>query len=92
MHCVSLRHEKNCFLPMRKKGADQLRGNYGADQCFCFLYVDNTIPLLPKAEISSLKPFSVVIQPGLCLTWSKIPKTLVSSPPGSYIQYSYITC
>ena len=36
------------------KDADQLRGNRYADQRLCFPYLDSTIPLLPKSEISSL--------------------------------------
>ena len=48
------------------KDADQLRGNHEADQRLCFLYIDRTIPLLSKSEISSLLPFSVGEQPGLC--------------------------
>ena len=36
------------------KGADQLCSNYASDQSFCFFrYIDITIPLLPKSEISS---------------------------------------
>ena len=42
---------------------------------FVFRYTDSTIPLLPKSEISSLWPFSVAVQPGLCGTWSETPKT-----------------
>ena len=56
---------------MRKKDADQLRCNRGADQCLCFRYMGSTNPLLPKSEISSLKPSSMAVQPGLCRTWSK---------------------
>ena len=36
------------------KDADQLHGNCEADQRLCFHYIDSTIPLLPKSEISSL--------------------------------------
>ena len=36
------------------KGADQLCGNREADQRLCFRYMDSTIPLLCKSEISSL--------------------------------------
>ena len=36
------------------KDADQLRGNREADQHLCFRYIDSTIPLLSKSEISSL--------------------------------------
>ena len=36
------------------KEADQLRGNREAGQRLCFRYMDSTIPLLPKSEISHL--------------------------------------
>ena len=36
------------------KDADQLSGNREADQRLCFRYIDSTIPLLTKSEISSL--------------------------------------
>ena len=39
-----------------------------ADQCLCFHYIDSTIPLLSKSEISSLLPPSVSVQPSLCQT------------------------
>ena len=55
-------HEKTNILPQR----------------LCFRYLDSTIPLLPKFEISSLKPSSVAVQPGLCLTRSET-RTLVFS-------------
>ena len=57
------------------KDADQLRGNREADQRLCFRYIDNTIPLLSKYEISSLWPSSVTVKHGLCGTWSETPKT-----------------
>ena len=57
------------------KDADQLRGNREADQRLCFRYTDSTIPLLSKSEISSLYPSSLIVQPGLCRTWSETPKT-----------------
>ena len=66
---------KPFFLHMRRKDADQLRGNREADQRLCFRYIDSTIPLVPKYEISSLWPSCVVVQPGLCGTWSETPKT-----------------
>ena len=46
-----------------------------ADQHLCFHYTDSTIPLLPKSEISSLQPSSVVVQPSLCRTRSETLKT-----------------
>ena len=57
------------------KDADQLRGNREADQRLCFRYTDSTIPLLPESKIASLYLSSVVVQPGLCQTWSETPKT-----------------
>ena len=48
------RREKTGFLHLcENKDADQLRGNREADQRL-FCYIDSTIPLLPKSEISSL--------------------------------------
>ena len=41
--------------------------NWAADLGHCFRYIDCTIPLLPKSEISSLEP-SVAVQPGICRT------------------------
>ena len=66
---------KPAFCICENKEADQLRGNREADQHLCFPYTDSTISLLPKYEISSLQPSSVDVQPGLCGTWSKTPKT-----------------
>ena len=48
-----LRHERTNILHMRK----QRRGSASrreADQRLCFHYIDSTIPLLSKSEISSL--------------------------------------
>ena len=72
---IEPRHEITCVLYMENKGADQLRSNYAADQCFCFRYIDRTIPLLPQSVISSLQPSSVAVQPGLCRTWLDIRMT-----------------
>ena len=66
---------KLAFCICENKDADQLRGNLEADQRLCFRYTDSTIPLLHKSEISSVQPSSVVVQPGLCRTWSETPKT-----------------
>ena len=57
------------------KDADQLRGYREADQRLCFRYSDSTIPLLLKSEISSFQLFCVLVQVGLCQTWSETPKT-----------------
>ena len=47
---------KPTFCICENKDADQLRGygNREADQHLCFRYIDSTIPLLSKSEISSL--------------------------------------
>ena len=64
------------------KDADQLRGNREADQRLCFRYMDSTIPLLFKSEISNFYLSSMTVQPGLCRTWSK-SKLLVFPRGGS---------
>ena len=51
---MSHRMRKPIFCICENKDADQLRGNREADQRLCFRYMDNTIPLLPESEISSL--------------------------------------
>ena len=45
---------KPAFCICENKDADQLRGNREAYQRICFRYIDSTIPLLSKSEISSL--------------------------------------
>ena len=77
---------KHAFCIYENKGADQLQGNRAADQHICFSYVDRTIPLLPKSEISTVKPSSVVAQPGLCRTWLETPKTGLLSLQLTYIR------
>ena len=57
------------------KGTDQLHHSRAAHQHLCFCYIDSIAPLIPKSEISSLKPSSGAVQPGLCQTWTEIPKT-----------------
>ena len=66
---------KTAFCVCENKDADQLRGNREADQRLCFRYIDSTILLPPIHKISSLWPHCVVVQPGLCRTWSETPKT-----------------
>ena len=44
-----------------------------ADHSLCFRYTDSAAPLLPEPEILRLYPFSLAVQPGLCLTWSETP-------------------
>ena len=59
------------FCLCENKDADQLRGYREADLRLCFRYIDSTIPLLSKSEISSLWSSSVAVQPGLCRTRSE---------------------
>ena len=66
---------KPAFCICENKDADQLRCNREADHHLCFRYIDSTIPLLPKYEISSLELSSVVVQPSLCGAWSETLKT-----------------
>ena len=74
------------FCICENKDADQLRGNREADQRLCFRYIDSTIPLLPKSEISSLYTYSVIAQPGLCGTWLETPKTAFLTTRLKYYQ------
>ena len=74
---------KPAFCICENKDADQLRGNREADQRLCFRYIDSTIPLLSKSEISSLYSSSMAVQPGLCQTWSQTRRPFFSER-GSY--------
>ena len=61
------------FCICENKEADQLRGNRETDQRLCFRYIDSSITLLSKYEISSL----VCIGPG------RKPRSPVFSQRGS---------
>ena len=50
---------KNPIFALSEKGPYQLHVNPTADKCLCFCYID-TIPLLSKSEISSVKLYSEV--------------------------------
>ena len=80
------------FCTCENKDADQLRGNREADQRLCFRYTDSKIPLLPKYEISSLQPSSVVVQPGLCRALSETPKTGFLTTRLIYFHYFLRKC
>ena len=61
---------KPVFVINENKGTHQLHSNHAVDQRLCFFYIDSiffyidsTIPLLPKSEISSHEPYSVAVQP-----------------------------
>ena len=55
---------KPVFCICQNKGADQMRGNRGADQCLCFLY-----------KVQSLYFLNPNFQACLCWTWTETPKT-----------------
>ena len=65
---------KPAFCLCENKDAGQLRGNREADQRLCLRYIDTTISLLSKSEISSLLPSCVTAQPVLCQTRSETRK------------------
>ena len=44
---------KPAFYTCKKKGTDQLHGNWAADDRLCFRYIDSTITELLKSDISS---------------------------------------
>ena len=54
---------------------------------FAFLFVQtvDSIPPLPKSETSSLDSSSVVVQPGLCPTWSETTNTVFLMTRLNYI-------
>ena len=62
---------RTAFCICKNKDVDQL---CEADQGLCFPSTDGTISL-PKSEILCHYLSSVVVQPGLCRTWSETPKT-----------------
>ena len=62
------------------KDADQLRGNRKAYQRLCFRYMDSTLPIHLKYEISSFLPAFVTVQVGLWRTCSET--TLLVFPRG----------
>ena len=66
------------FFTCKIKGADQLYHNRTADQRLCFCYIDSTIALLPRSEISS--PYLLwLFQPCLCQTWRQVFSRQVSN-------------
>ena len=66
-------------LNMRRKCADQLRGNRAADQRLCFRYIDTTIPLVPKSEISSILTSLLWLYSPVCVGPGRKPRRQVFS-------------
>ena len=63
--------------------------NKGADHHFCFGYIDSTMSLLSKSKISSLLPSSVLVQLGLCWTWSETTMLVFSYQASCHHLYLY---
>ena len=86
-YIVSLIMRNLAFCICKNNGADQLGSNCTTDQRLCFRYIDGTIPLLPKSEISGCQLFFVAVQPGMCQPCSEIPKTgfLATRRIGSFV-------
>ena len=68
---------KQAFCICENKGTNQLQSNCAADKRLCFSYIDSTIPLFSKSEISKLQPSPdpETVEPGLCRTCSETTKT-----------------
>ena len=75
---------KQDFCICENQSADQLPSSHAADQCLCFHYTESTMPQLRKSHIYSPYPSSETVQPGLCLTWSGIPRTGFTTRPQGY--------
>ena len=75
------------------KGADQPAHRLSLISAFVVRCLDSIIPLVSISEISSLYLASVASQAGLCLTWSKTPKTgfLVTGTQFASNNFSSIT-
>ena len=76
---------KTAFYICKNKDADQLRSNCAANQRLWFHFMDSTIPLLSKSKIfKPLAIFCVVVQPGLCRTWSETRRPVFSQRGSFY--------
>ena len=73
---------KSAFCICENKDADQLHSNGEADQHLCFRYIDSTIPLLLKAEISS---HLLWLYSSVCVGPDRKPRRPVFSQRGSYV-------
>ena len=68
---MSLCVRKPTICLCENKDADQLRGDREADQRLCFRYTDSTFPPLLIPKLSRFWVSSVLVQAGLCRTWSE---------------------
>ena len=75
------------FCLCENKGADQLRSNFEADQRLCFRYMDSTISLLLKTEISTSRLFLKLYRP-VCVRPGRKPRRQVFSRRGSDVRLS----
>ena len=69
---------KPAFCICDNKGADQLHGIRTADQRLCFCYIESTIPLLPRSELSSLSHLLWLHSPVCVGPGQETPKTSFS--------------
>ena len=77
------RCEKIFLHLCENRDADHLRSvTAQLISAFVFRYIDSTIPLLSKSEISALKPSSVADRP-VCVGTGRNPRRLVFSQRGS---------
>ena len=85
LHHMSRVILKQGFCMCKNKGADQLCSNCTADQGLCFRYIDRTISLLLKSEISS-SSFLLVLHRQVCVRPGRTPQRPVFSHCGSYME------
>ena len=78
--------ENRVFAYANTKAQISFGGNLEADQCLWFRFTDSKISRLPKSELSSLKPSSVVIQL-VCVGPGQKPRRPVFLWRGSLMSY-----
>ena len=66
---------KSVYAICEQQRADQPAHPHSLISAFVVCWLDSIIPLVSISEILSLSLASVAAQAGLCLTWSKTPKT-----------------
>ena len=81
---MSRRIRKATICICKNKGADELCSNCTADQRLCFRYSDNTISLLLKSKVSSVKLSSDTVRLD-CVGPGRKPKLLIFSRDCSII-------
>ena len=82
---------KPTFCKCKNKGAAQLHVNRAVDQHLCFHYINSIIPLLPKYEISSLKPIFCGCTAGFVSDLVGNPKDRFSHDMAHFCHQYYIS-